>query len=89
MRYIFKSMGLSDRDVTIVQIGDNPSRIGGDKSNAIQAIGLHTPNRCGRGRPVSVPIVDAYKLGLKFHGSGIAASRRIPAGPPPHGGTVY
>ena len=29
IRYIFKSLGLSESDVTIVQIGDNPSRHGG------------------------------------------------------------
>lgn len=74
IRYIFKSMGLSDRDVTIVQIGDNPSRLAALKSNAIQASVFTTPNSVRARKAGFVPMVDAYKLGLKFHGSGIAAS---------------
>jgi NitT/TauT family transport system substrate-binding protein len=74
IRYIFKSMGLSERDVTIVQIGDNPSRLAALKSNAIQASVFTTPNSVRAGKAGFVPMVDAYKLGLKFHGSGIAAN---------------
>ena len=74
IRYIFKSMGLSDRDVTIVQIGDNPSRLAALKSNAIQASVFTTPNSVRARKAGFVPMVDAYKLGLKFHGSGIAAN---------------
>src|SRR5918999_3881602 len=44
IRYIFKSLGLSERDVTIVQIGDNPSRLAALKSNAVQASVFTTPN---------------------------------------------
>ena len=67
-------MGLSDRDVTIVQIGDNPSRLAALKSNAIQASVFTTPNSVRARKAGFVPMVDAYKLGLKFHGSGIAAN---------------
>jgi NitT/TauT family transport system substrate-binding protein len=74
IRYIFKSMGLSERDVTIVQIGDNPSRLAALKSNAIQASVFTTPNSVRARKAGFVPMVDAYKLGLKFHGSGIAAN---------------
>jgi NitT/TauT family transport system substrate-binding protein len=74
IRYIFKSMGLSDRDVTIVQIGDNPSRLAALKSNAIQASVFTTPNSVRARKAGFVSMVDAYKLGLKFHGSGIAAN---------------
>lgn len=74
IRYIFKSLGLADGDVTIVQIGDNPSRMAAMKSNAIHATVFTAPNTV-RARKAGFPsMVDAYKLGLKFHGSGIAAS---------------
>jgi NitT/TauT family transport system substrate-binding protein len=74
IRYIFKSLGLADRDVTIVQIGDNPSRLAALKSNAIQASVFTTPNTVRAKKAGFVSMVDAYKLGLKFYGSGIAAN---------------
>ncbi len=74
MRYIFKSLGLSESDVTIVQIGDNPSRMAAMKSNAIQATVFTSPNTVRAKKAGFRSIVDAYKLGLKFHGSGIAAA---------------
>ncbi len=74
IRYIFKSLGLADRDVTIVQIGDNPSRLAALKTNAIQASVFTTPNTVRARKAGFVSMVDAYKLGLKFHGSGIAAT---------------
>ena len=74
IRYIFKSLGLSESDVTIVQIGDNPSRMAAMKSNAIQATVFTSPNTVRAKKAGFRSIVDAYKLGLKFHGSGIAAA---------------
>ena len=74
MRYIFKSLGLADGDVTIVQIGDNPSRLAALKSNAIHATVFTAPNTVRARKAGFVSIVDAYKLGLKFHGSGIAVA---------------
>ncbi len=74
IRYIFKSAGLAEGDVTIVQIGDNPSRLAALKTNAIQATVFTTPNTVRAKKAGFIPLVDAYKLGLKFHGSGIAAT---------------
>jgi NitT/TauT family transport system substrate-binding protein len=74
IRYIFKSAGLAESDVTIVQIGDNPSRLVALKTNAIQATVFTTPNTVRARKAGFVPLVDAYKLGLKFHGSGIAST---------------
>jgi NitT/TauT family transport system substrate-binding protein len=74
IRYIFKSIGLAEGDVTIVQIGDNPSRLAALKSNAIHSTVFTTPNTVRARKAGFVSMVDAYKLGLKFHGSGIAAS---------------
>ncbi len=74
IKYIFKSLGLADRDVTIVQIGDNPSRLAALKTNAIQASVFTTPNTVRARKAGFVSMVDAYKLGLKFQGSGIAAT---------------
>jgi NitT/TauT family transport system substrate-binding protein len=74
IRYIFKSMNLAERDVTIVQIGDNPSRLAALKTKAIQATVFTTPNTVRARKAGFVSLVDAYKLGLKFQGSGIAAT---------------
>jgi NitT/TauT family transport system substrate-binding protein len=74
IRYIFKSLGLSESDVTIVQIGDNPSRLAALKSNAIQTTVFTSPNTVRAKKAGFLSMVDAYKLGLKFHGSGIAAT---------------
>jgi NitT/TauT family transport system substrate-binding protein len=74
IRYIFKSAGLGENDVTIVQIGDNPSRLAALKTNAVQATVFTTPNTVRARKAGFVSLVDAYKLGLKFHGSGIAAN---------------
>ena len=74
IRYIFKSMNLAERDVTIVQIGDNPSRLAALKTNAVQATVFTTPNTVRARKAGFVSLVDAYKLGLKFQGSGIAAT---------------
>src|SRR5712692_210648 len=74
IRYIFKSAGLAEGDVTIVQIGDNPSRLAALKTNAIQATVFTTPNTVRARKAGFIPLVDAYKLGLKFHGSGIAST---------------
>jgi NitT/TauT family transport system substrate-binding protein len=65
---------LSDRELNIVQIGDNPSRLAALKSRAIEASVFTTPNSVRARKAGFVPMVDAYKLGLKFHGSGIAAN---------------
>lgn len=74
IRYILKSLGLSDSDVTLVQIGDNPSRLAALKASVIQATVFTTPNTV-RAKKAGFPsMVDAYKLGLKFHGSGVAAT---------------
>ena len=74
IRYMFKSLGLAERDVTIVQIGDNPSRLAALKSNAVQASVFTTPNTVRARKAGFTSMVDAHKLGLKFHGSGIAAN---------------
>ena len=74
IRYIFRSLGLAESDVTIVQIGDNPSRMAALKTNAIQATVFTSPNTVRAKKAGFLSMVDAYKLGLKFHGSGIAAS---------------
>jgi len=74
IRYIFKSMNLAERDVTIVQIGDNPSRLAAPTTNAVQATVFTTPNTVRARKAGFVSLVDAYKLGLKFQGSGIAAT---------------
>jgi NitT/TauT family transport system substrate-binding protein len=74
IRYIFKAAGLAEGDVTIVQIGDNPSRLVALKTNAIQTTVFTTPNTVRARKAGFVPLVDAYKLGLKFHGSGIAST---------------
>jgi len=74
IRYIFKSMNLAERDVTIVQIGDNPSRLAALKTKAVQATVFTTPNTVRARKAGFVSLVDAYKLGLKFQGSGIAAT---------------
>jgi NitT/TauT family transport system substrate-binding protein len=74
IRYMFKSLGLAERDVTIVQIGDNPSRLAALKTNAVQASVFTTPNTVRARKSGFTSMVDAYKLGLKFHGSGIAAT---------------
>ncbi len=74
IRYIFKAAGLVEGDVTIVQIGDNPSRLVALKTNAIQTTVFTTPNTVRARKAGFVPLVDAYKLGLKFHGSGIAST---------------
>jgi NitT/TauT family transport system substrate-binding protein len=74
IRYIFKSAGLAENDVTIVQIGDNPTRLAALKSNAIHATVFTTPNSVRARKAGYVSLVDAYKLGLKFQGSGIAST---------------
>jgi NitT/TauT family transport system substrate-binding protein len=74
IRYIFRSLGISESEVTIVQIGDNPSRMAALRSNAIDATVFTSPNTVRAKKAGFVSMVDAYKLGLKFHGSGIAAS---------------
>src|SRR5947208_9992171 len=74
IRYIFRSLGLSESDVTIVQIGDNPSRMAALRSNAIQATVFTVPNTVRAKKAGFRSMVDAYKLGLKFHGSGIASN---------------
>ena len=75
LRYILKSQGLSEKDVAIVQIGDNPSRIAALKANAIQASVFTVPTSVRARKAGFIGMVDAYKLGLKFHGSGIATMR--------------
>jgi NitT/TauT family transport system substrate-binding protein len=74
LRYILKSQGLSEKDVVIVQIGDNPSRLAALKSKAIDASVFTVPNSVRARKAGFVGLVDAYKLGLKFHGSGIATT---------------
>ena len=74
IRYIFKSVNLAERDVTIVQIGDNPSRLAALKTKAIQATVFTTPNTVRARKAGFVSLVDAYELGLKFQGSGIAST---------------
>ena len=84
IRYIFKSLGLADSDVTIVQIGDNPSRLAALKSKAIHSTVFTTPNTVRARKAGFVSMVDAYKLGLKFHqpdGSFLGVSGLLPDPP--------
>ncbi len=74
IKYILKHLGLGERDVTIVQVGDNPTRLAALKSNAIQASVFIVPNTVRAKKAGFIPMVEAYKLGLKFHGSGIATT---------------
>ena len=48
IRYIFKSLGLSESDVTIVQIGDNPSRIGGAEIKRDSGTGFYVAEHRAR-----------------------------------------
>ena len=66
-------MGLAERDLTIVQIGDNPSRLAAMKSNAIQASVFTTPNTCARTRRPLAPWSMPTSWG-QLQGSGIAAN---------------
>jgi NitT/TauT family transport system substrate-binding protein len=74
IRYMFRSLGVSEGEVTIVQIGDNPSRLAALRSSAINATVFTAPNTVRARKAGFVSMVDAYKLGLKIHGSGIAAA---------------
>ncbi len=74
IRFMVKSLGLGEKDVAIVQIGDNPSRLAALKANAVQASVFTVPNTVRARKAGFVGMVDAYKLGLKFHGSGIAVT---------------
>ncbi len=75
IKYILKSLGLGDRDVTIVQIGENPARLAALQANAIQASVFSVPYTVVVKTAAFIPMADAYKLGLRFHASGIAATR--------------
>ena len=74
MRFMLKELGLGEKEVTVVEVGDNPSRLAALTSNVIQACVFTVPYSVVVKRAGFIAMLEGHKLGLKFQGSGIATS---------------
>jgi len=74
IRFMLKELGLGEKDVTVVEVGENPSRLAALTSNNIQACVFTVPYSVVVKRAGFIPMLEGHKLGLKFQGSGIATS---------------
>ena len=74
IKFMFKELGLGEKDVAVVQIGDNPTRLAALKSNAIQASVFTVPYSVIVKKVGFTAMLEGHKLGLKFQGSGIATT---------------
>jgi NitT/TauT family transport system substrate-binding protein len=74
MRFMLKELGLGEKEVTVVEVGDNPSRLAALTSNVIQACIFTVPYSVVVKRAGFIAMLEGHKLGLRFQGSGIATS---------------
>lgn len=74
MRFMLKELGLGEKDVAVVEVGDNPSRLAALTSNSIQACVFTVPFSVVVKKAGFTAMLEGHKLGLKFQGSGIATS---------------
>jgi NitT/TauT family transport system substrate-binding protein len=74
IRFMLKELGLGEKEVTVVEVGDNPSRLAALTSNVIQACVFTVPYSVVVKRAGFIPMLEGHKLGLRFQGSGIATS---------------
>lgn len=74
IRFMFQKLGLMEKDVTIVELGDNPTRLAGLTANAVHASVFAVPYSVVVQRAGFSPMLEGHKLGLKFQGSGIATT---------------
>ena len=74
IRFMFKELGLGEKDVAVVEIGDNPTRLAALMTNAIHASVFTVPYAVLVKKAGFHPMLDGHKMGLKFQGSGIAST---------------
>jgi NitT/TauT family transport system substrate-binding protein len=74
IRFMFKELGLAEKEVTVVEIGDNPTRLAAMKTNAIHASVFTVPFSVVVRKAGFTPMLEGHKLGLKFQGSGTATT---------------
>jgi NitT/TauT family transport system substrate-binding protein len=77
MRFMLRKLGLGEKEVAIVEVGDNPSRFAALTSNNIQACLFSLPFSAVVKKAGFAAMLEGHKLGLKFHSSGIATSSAV------------
>jgi NitT/TauT family transport system substrate-binding protein len=74
IKFMFQKLGLMEKEVTIVELGDNPTRLAALTANAVHASVFAVPYSVVVQKAGFTAMLEGHKLGLKFQGSGIATT---------------
>ena len=78
LRAILKKLGLDPvKDVTILQIGDEPARLAAVKSGNIDGTVMNAPFGTEAERQKLYVLVDSLNMGIPFFNTGLLATRRF------------
>jgi NitT/TauT family transport system substrate-binding protein len=78
LRAMLKKLGLDPvKDVTILQIGDEPARLAAVKSGSIDGTVMNAPFGAEAGRQKLYILADSLSMGIPFFNTGLLATRRF------------
>jgi len=78
MRAILKRLGLDPvKDVTILQVGDEPARLAAVKSGSVDGTVMNAPFGLEAQRQNLYILADSLKMGIPFFNTGLLATRRF------------
>lgn len=75
IRFMLRKLGLAEKDVTILEIGENPTRVAALKANAVQAAVFAAPYTVTVKKAGFISMLEGYEMDVKFHGAGIATTK--------------
>jgi NitT/TauT family transport system substrate-binding protein len=74
IKFMFQKLGLMEKDVTVVEMGDNPTRLAALTTKTVHASVFGVPYSVAVQKAGFLAMLEGHKLGLKFQGSGIATT---------------
>src|SRR5215472_6045013 len=74
IKFMFQKLGLMEKDVTVVEMGDNPTRLAALTTKTVHASVFGVPYSVAVQKAGFPAMLEGHKLGLKFQGSGIATT---------------
>jgi NitT/TauT family transport system substrate-binding protein len=74
IKFMFQKLGLMEKEVTVVEMGDNPTRLAALTTKTVHASVFGVPYSVAVQKAGFPAMLEGHKLGLKFQGSGIATT---------------
>jgi NitT/TauT family transport system substrate-binding protein len=74
IKFMFQKLGLMEKEVTVVEMGDNPTRLAALTTKTVHASLFAVPYSVVVRKAGFHAMLEGHKLGLKFQGSGVATT---------------